>query len=83
MRGEVDIKMILCDESSWFDLNQNTEEFDTVERYAAKSNPIICLVSTPQRPGDLMDIIRQQPEDKRFYKLMELSYKVGLNKISL
>jgi hypothetical protein len=81
LRGQIDLHLILCDESSWFDLNQNQEVFDTIKGYAAKTNPITCLVSTSQRPRDLMDIIRQQPKNERFYKLMELLYKVGLGKI--
>ncbi len=81
LRGYTDLKMIVCDEASWFNLNQNQEVIDTIERYYSKSNPIIVLCSTPQRIGDLLYEIKQQPESERFYHLMELSYKVGLGKI--
>lgn len=75
MRGLTDIKMILADESSFFDMNQIQEARETIERYWAKNNPIIVLCSTPSRPGDLMDLIKQEAEDECIYKRMFLSYK--------
>jgi late competence protein required for DNA uptake (superfamily II DNA/RNA helicase) len=81
MRGLIDIKMILCDEASFFDINQNQEVIETLERYKSKSDPIIVLCNNPARVSDLMDFIRQQSEEECFYKRMFLSYKVGLNKI--
>lgn len=81
LRGYSDLVMITCDEASWFNINQNQEVIDTIERYYSKSNPIIVLCSTPQKIGDLMYNIKQQPEHERFYRLMELPYQVGLNKI--
>ena len=81
MRGLTDVHAIICDESSFFDANQSQEVIETLERYYAKTNPLIILCSTPSKVNDLMDIIRQQPEDKCFYHRMYLSYKVGLNRI--
>jgi hypothetical protein len=81
IRGYDNIVMLLVDEASWFNLNQNQNVTDSIERYAAKSNPIIVACSTPQTVGDWLYNIKQQPESERFYHLMELSYKVGLGKI--
>lgn len=81
MRGLTDIKMIVADESSFFDINQIQEARETIERYWTKSNPTIVLCSTPSRPNDLMDQIKQEPEDQCIYKRMFLSYKTGLGKI--
>ena len=75
------IAMLVLDEASWFHLNQNQNVTDTIERYKAKSKPIVVACSTPQRIGDWLYEIKQQPESDRFYRLMEFSYKVGLNKI--
>ena len=76
-----DIKMIVCDEASYFDLSQIQEARETIERYIAISRPTIVLCSTPNRPLELMEQIRQEPEDKCIYKRMYLSYDVGLGKI--
>jgi hypothetical protein len=81
MRGYTDIACIVIDEASWFNINQNMEITDTVERFKAKTDPIIVACSTPQKIGDWLYEIKQQPEEERFYHLMELSYKVGLGKI--
>jgi hypothetical protein len=81
MRGLTDIKMIVADESSYFDTSQIQEARETIERYWAKSDPTIVLCSTPARPMDLMDQINAEPEDKRIYKRMFLSYKTGMGKI--
>jgi hypothetical protein len=45
LRGYQDLVMIVCDEASWFNINQNQEVIDTIERYYSKSNPIIILCS--------------------------------------
>jgi hypothetical protein len=81
LRGYDDIVMLLVDEASWFNLNQNQNVTDSIERYAIKSNSLIVACSTPQSVGDWLYEIKQQPESERFYHLMELSYKVGINKI--
>jgi hypothetical protein len=81
MRGLTDIKMIVCDEASFFDDSQINEARDTIERYWAKTNPIIVLCSTPNKPGDLMDVIKKEDEDKCIYHRMYLDYTYGLDKI--
>jgi hypothetical protein len=81
MRGYTGISAIIVDEASWFNLNQNQEITDTIERFKAKEDPLIVACSTPQTIGDWLYNIKQQPEQDRFYHLMELSYKVGLGKI--
>ena len=72
MRGLTDIKMIVCDEASFFDESQINEARDIIERYWSKSNPIIVLCRTTNRPDDFMDLIRREPEDKCIY------YRMGL-----
>jgi hypothetical protein len=81
MRGLTDVKMIIYDEAAFFDTSMIGEARDTIERYIAKSNPIIVLCSTPDRPNDLMDLIRQEPEDKCIYHRLYLDYTYGLDKI--
>ena len=51
------------------------------ERYIAKSDPFIVLVSTPNAPGGLFQRIQQEPEDTCLYKKIFLDYTYGLDKI--
>ena len=54
---------------------------DVSERYIAKSNPFIVMVSTPNAPGGLFDRIEQEPEETCIYKRLFLDYTYGLDKI--
>lgn len=54
---------------------------DVIERYAGKSNAYIVLLSTPNKPGDIMDTILQQPYPESFYKICKFNYEWGIGKI--
>ena len=41
---------------------------DVSERYIAKSNPWIVMVSTPNAPDGLFEKIEREPEDTCLYK---------------
>jgi hypothetical protein len=43
----------LVDEGDFFVRKEWSDIRDTTEGYAAKSNPIIVLVSTPNKPGGM------------------------------
>ena len=61
IRGLTDVKMIMVDEASFFPPGQQQEVRDAVERYIAKSDPIIIMVSTPGAPQGMFYEISQEP----------------------
>jgi len=54
---------------------------DAAERYIAKSDPFIVMVSTPNMPGALMHQISELSDENCMYKQMYFPYTVGENKI--
>jgi hypothetical protein len=54
---------------------------DVSERYIAKSNPYIVMVSTPNAPDCLFEHIEKEPEGTCLYKHMFLDYTYGIGKI--
>jgi hypothetical protein len=81
MRGLKDVSFIYLDESDFFPPGQQQDTRDVSERYIAKSNPWIVMVSTPNTPEGLFERIEQEPEDKCLYKRLLLDYTYGLGKI--
>src|SRR6266508_2589142 len=51
------------------------------ERYIAKSNPFIVMVSTPNAPGGLFEKIGKESESECIYKRVKLDYNYGIGKI--
>jgi hypothetical protein len=47
MRGLPNVSFILLDEADFFPPGQQQDARDVSERYIAKSNPYIVMVSTP------------------------------------
>jgi hypothetical protein len=74
-------KFILLDEGDYMPKFQQEEVRAVSERYIAKSDPFIVMVSTPNAPGGLFQQIEQEPFDKCLYKKMFLDYTYGLGKI--
>jgi len=56
-------KFLFMDEFDFFLKGQQEETRAVAERYIAKSNPYIILVSTPNMPEGLMQTIEQEPEE--------------------
>jgi hypothetical protein len=54
-------KFILLDECDFFPKHQQKEVRHVAERYIAKSDPFICMVSTPNAPGGLLERIEKEP----------------------
>jgi hypothetical protein len=79
MRGYTDVKFILLDEAGFFPVGQQTEVEAVTEGYRIKTNPTICIVSTPNKPGDFYESIDRDPNS--IYKKLQLHYSVGLDKI--
>ncbi len=73
-------KFILLDEADFFRKSESELVRAVAERYIAKSNPFIILVSTPNAPEGLMQTIENESENC-LYERMKLDYRYGLNKI--
>ena len=74
-------KFILLDECDFFRKSESKEVRAVAERYIAKSNPYIILVSTPNLPEGLMETIEKEPENTCLYHRIKLDYRYGLSKI--
>jgi hypothetical protein len=81
MRGISNVSFILLDEADFFPPGQQQDARDVSERYIAKSNPYIVMVSTPNAPEGLFERIEKEPEGVCLYKRMFLDYSYGINKI--
>lgn len=74
-------KFILLDEADFFRKSEQEEVRAVAERYIAKSNPYIILVSTPNAPEGLMQNIENGPFESCLYHRIKLDYRYGLGKI--
>ena len=81
MRGLKDVSFIYLDEADFFPPGQQQDARDVSERYIAKSNPWIVMVSTPNEPDGLFEKIEREPEDTCLYKRLFLDYTYGLDRI--
>ena len=63
MRGLPNVSFILLDEADFFPPGQQADARDVSERYIAKSNPYIVMVSTPNAPDGLFERIEKEAED--------------------
>ena len=74
-------RFIFIDEGDFMPKFQQEEVRAVSERYIAKSDPYIVMVSTPNAPGGLFQQIEQEPFEKCLYKRIRLDYMYGLDKI--
>ncbi len=81
MRGLPNVSFILLDEADFFPPGQQQDARDVSERYIAKSNPYIVMVSTPNAPEGLFERIEKEAEDTCLYKRLFLDYTKGIGKI--
>ena len=83
LRSYTDFCFCFSDESAFFPAKQQTLLREAVEGYRLKSRPKIIWVSTVgEEFGDVMDQIQDEiREHKSPYKLIELPYELGVNKI--
>jgi hypothetical protein len=81
MRGLPNVSFILLDEADFFPPGQQQDARDVSERYIAKSDPYIVMVSTPNAPEGLFERIEKESEDTCLYKRIFLDYTYGIGKI--
>ncbi|MGA9843369.1 MAG: DEAD/DEAH box helicase family protein [Nitrososphaeraceae archaeon] len=74
-------KFILLDEADFFRKSEQEDVRHVSERYIAKSDPFIVMVSTPNAPGGLFEKIEKEPEETCIYKRLKMDYTYGLDKI--
>jgi hypothetical protein len=74
-------KFILLDEADFFRKGEQEDVRHVSERYIAKSNPYIVMISTPNAPGGLFDTMEREPEDTCMYKRIHFDYTCGLDQI--
>jgi len=74
-------KFILLDEADFFRKSEQEDVRHVSERYIAKSDPYIVMVSTPNAPDGLFESIEKEPEETCIYKRLFLDYTYGLDKI--
>ena len=74
-------KFILIDEGDFFRKGEQEDVRHVSERYIAKSDPYIVMVSTPNAPEGLFERIEKEPESTCLYKRLYLDYTVGRGKI--
>ena len=74
-------KFILLDEADFFRKSEQEDVRHVSERYIAKSDPFIVMVSTPNTPSGLFEKIEKEPEETCIYKRLKMDYTYGLDKI--
>jgi len=81
LRSLTNLSFALLDEADFFHTTEHNDARAVTERYIPKSDPFIAMVSTPDRPGGLMETIQKEPDATCVYKKMFLPYTIGLGKI--
>jgi hypothetical protein len=67
-------KFILLDEADFFRKGEQEDVRHVTERYIAKSNPFIAMVSTPNAPGGLFERIEKESEKECLYNRLKMDY---------
>ena len=74
-------KFILIDEGDFFRKGEQEDVRHVSERYIAKSDPYIVMVSTPNAPDGLFERIEKEVEETCIYNRLFLDYTYGIDKI--
>jgi hypothetical protein len=72
------VSFFYSDERAFYSNKEQDNPRDMAERYIAKGNPPIVLISTPNRPDDIMQRISLELEDKCLYKRLYIDYPTFL-----
>lgn len=74
-------RFIFMDEADFFRKSEQQEVRQVAERYIAKSNPFLVMVSTPATPTGLFAQIEKEPFQTCLYKRLHLDWTYGENRI--
>jgi hypothetical protein len=80
-RGLPNVSIIFADELAFWPDNEKDNVMDIMLRNVPKSGPWLICVSTPNKPGDVMDTIMKQPFETSVWKKVYLDYLYGVGKI--
>jgi hypothetical protein len=70
LRGLTDVSFVICDEFAFFDPSDQQQILPVLEAFQAKSDPTICLLSTPGPMHDVMYNLYQEPSETcRYHRL--------------
>jgi hypothetical protein len=72
--------LVLLHEADFFPPGQQQDVRDVSEKYIAKSNPYIVIISTQNAPNGLIERIEKEAEDTCLYKRIFLDYTYGIGK---
>jgi hypothetical protein len=75
VRGLAKVSFVFLDESDFWLPSDQQSARAIAERYIAKSNPYIVMVSTPNAPGGLFEQIEKEKDS--IYHKIKLPYTVG------
>jgi hypothetical protein len=81
LRSYHNLSFILVDEADFFRRSLQKSVRTVIERYIAKTNPFVYLVSTPNSSTGLFYELFREQRDNRFYKKYEFDYTYGLGYI--
>lgn len=79
MRSLKNPRFIFLDEADFFRIGEQQNARKVSERYIGKSDPIIMMVSTPNRPRGLFETMEKEIDS--IYKKFFFPYTVGLGNI--
>jgi hypothetical protein len=80
-RGLPNVSIIFADELAFWPDNEKDNVMDIMLRNVPKSNPWLIAVSTPNKPGDVMDTIMKEPFETSVWKKVYLDYLYGVDRI--
>ena len=72
-------RVVILDEGDFFPKRNQDEARTVAERYRAKGNATVVMVSTPNLPGGLFE--RMEEEEDNGYLMMYMGYERGLGKV--
>jgi len=71
-------RIVVLDEGDFFPLRFQDEARTVAERYRAKGNAIVAMVSTPNMPGGLYERMEEEGSEKNGYVMKEYNYEWGI-----
>lgn len=77
MRSFHNLAFVLADEADFFRKSLQKSVRTVIERYVAKTNPFVYLVSTPDKPYGMFYEIFREEKEKSIYKQYEFNYEWG------
>lgn len=77
LRSFHNLAYILVDEADFFRRSLQKEIRKVIERYVAKTNPFVYLVSTPGQPYGLFYEIFEEEKENSIYKQYKFNYEWG------